>query len=144
MTVGQAWAMGAGRQIRYDTRGNRPRWVMPLTLFILAMSAVQVIVSLQRWGFAGVTIAGSLWLMWIVLLLLLLARRTELVVDPSGIRRPYLPRIDWGGIAAVSRPRPTDEYVRLVPNRGRRRVAIGLPSSYAEQVAKIGKKPLRD
>ena len=136
--------MGAGRQIRYDTRGNRPRWVLPLTLVILAMSAAQVFVSWQRWGFAGVTIASALWLGWIAVLLLMLARRTEVVVDTTGIRRPYLPRIDWGGIAAVSRPRPTDEYVRLVPNRGRRRVSIGLPSSYAEQVARIGKKQLRD
>lgn len=136
--------MGAGSQIRYDTRGGRPRWVLPLTLLILAMSAAQVFVSWQRWGFAGVTIAGALWLLWIALLLVLLARRAEIVVDATGIRRPYLPRIDWGGIAAVSRPGPTDEYVRLVPNRGRRRVSIGLPSSYAQQVATIGRKPLRD
>ncbi|GAB95946.1 hypothetical protein BJY21_002440 [Kineosphaera limosa] len=134
----------AGREIRYDTRGNRPRWVIPLLLGIVTMSVVQVGVSLYRWGFQGVTVASTFWLVWLLLLLILLLRRTEIVVDAAGIRRPYLPRIDWGAIAAVSRPRPTDDYVRLIPNRGRRRVAIGLPVRYAKEAAKIGKKSLRD
>ncbi len=137
--------MAGGRELRYDTRDNRPRWMLVVLWLILVMSVAQVAVSWLRWGLTGVTVVGLCWLAWVLLLLVVLTVRTEIVVDALGVRRrPYLPRIEWGNIAAVSRPRPTDEYVRLVSTRGRRRVPIGIPASYAQEVARIGGKELRD
>lgn len=137
--------MVGGSEFRYDTRNNRPRWMTPALWLILAMSLAQVVVSWQRWGFTGVTVVGMCWLAWVVLFVVILTVATDIVVDSAGIkRRPYLPRIEWAAIRAVSTPRPTDEYVRLVPNRGRRRVPIGIPAKHAAEIAKIGKKKLQD
>lgn len=141
--VGQTAGMGETSHIRYDLRGHGPAWA------VWAYWAQAVVWAAQ--GVVAWSSGRSLWWTGLCAVLFLLflgfavgqSRPVLLVVDARGVKRPLRRAIPWSQIARVMRPGRWDDRVRIRLHDGRT-VALGLPASHAEQVARIGGLTLED
>lgn len=134
--------MGEVEEIRYDTRVGA-RWLVLFLWALVVMMALQVVLSWRNMESLLLTGLNVAFLFALLALAGRTLRPTWLVVDEHGITRPMRRPIPWSDIEAVLRPGRFDKTLR-VTLRGGRTVPLVLPKQHAEQVARIGDRPLVD
>ncbi|GAB95948.1 hypothetical protein BJY21_002438 [Kineosphaera limosa] len=135
--------MGEAEEIRHDTRPGFARYYLWFLCVFIPVPAIQIVLTWNAWRSAWVTALYVVWLISLLVIAALLLRPALIVINEDGIKRPLRRPIPWADIEAVNRPGRFDEYVPITLRNGRS-LPLLLPKRYAEQVARIGNRPLQD
>ncbi|MDU0314968.1 hypothetical protein RKE38_14810 [Phycicoccus sp. M110.8] len=132
----------SGDSLRWDTRSAVPRWLRVASCAVPLLAVAGLVADVARHAPQGRVVGQVVWVLLTGTAAYLANRRQEVVVDATGIRMPLRRPVAWADVDHVEQPGPWDSVVRVVAHDGSAR-ATGLPSRFAQDVARIGDKPLR-
>ncbi|MDR6863893.1 hypothetical protein [Phycicoccus sp. 3266] len=128
--------------LRWDIRSPVPRWLRVASCLVPLVAVAGLVADVVRGLPQGRVVGQVVWVLLTGSAAYLANRRQEVVVDATGIRMPLRRPVAWADVDHVEQPGPWDSVVRVVAPDGSVR-PTGLPSRFAQDVARIGDKPLR-